>query len=217
MPRAVLEEQIDGAGAKEQGAGADGAGAAVEVLGALAIGERGQRGAHDQALPEGVEVGLLQALAEEGLAGQEQDEGRAAIEVELAEQAQFFERGIGQPVGLVEDQQLRLGRAGQLGEQGGGGLGGGAAHGRAVADGELAEEAEGAAGAEGGGDDAEVAGGRLGTQRVEQDRFPGAGRGDEQRGAAGVDGEAQALQGLGEARVVQQALGRARRGRRAAR
>ena len=42
---AVLEEEIDGAGAEEQGPGADGARAAVEILGALAVGERGERGA----------------------------------------------------------------------------------------------------------------------------------------------------------------------------
>src|SRR5687767_11693821 len=80
----VLEQEIDGAGTEERRAGADGAGPAIEVLGALAIGERGERGAHDEALPEGVEVGLLQALAQDGLAGQEQDERGAAVEVELA-------------------------------------------------------------------------------------------------------------------------------------
>jgi hypothetical protein len=137
---AVLEEQIDGAGAKERDARADGARPALEILDTLAIGERGQRGADDQALPEGVEVGVLQALAQEGLAGQEQDEGRAAVEVELAEQAQLFEGGIREPMGFIQDQELGLGGGRQLGEQGGGGLRRRAAHGGAIAHGQASPQ-----------------------------------------------------------------------------
>ena len=205
----VLEEQIDGAGAEERGAGADGAGPAVEVLGALAIGERGERGAHDEALPEGVEVGLLQALAEHGLAAQEQDEGRAPIEVELAEQPQLFERGIGQPMRFIEDQQLGLGRAGELGEQGGGGLRGGAAHGGAVADGELAQRGRRARTAVRAVAVTRTAVGASWAQRVSKRiDLPVPGGATSRPGPRRVDGEAEALQGFGEARVMEQALGR---------
>jgi hypothetical protein len=159
-------------------------------------------------LPEGVEVGLQHALAAEGLAGQEQDEGRPAIEVELAQEAELLERGVGQPMGFVEDQQLRLGGATELGEQRGGGLSRRPPHGGAVADGERADEAEGAARAQGRGDHAEVAWRPAGAERTEQDGLPRARRGDEQGGAAGVDGEVQPLERLGEARVGEHALGR---------
>jgi len=93
-------------------------------------------------LPEGVEVGVLQALAEDGLAGQEEHERRAAIEVELAQQAELFERGVGEPMRFIEDEQLGLGGAVELGEQRRRGLRGRAAHGGAVAHRELAQEAE---------------------------------------------------------------------------
>src|SRR5437870_137193 len=102
---------------------------------------------------------------------------------------------------LVEDEQLGLGGATELGEQRGSGLRGRAADGRAVANRELAQEAERPTGTEGGGDPAEVAGRQAGAERVEHDRLPRARRRDEQRGAARVDGEAQPLEGFAEARV----------------
>jgi hypothetical protein len=151
---------------------------------------------------------LLQALAERGLTPQEQDEGRAPIEVELAEEPELFERGIGQPMRFIENQQLGLRRAGELGQERGGGLRGGAAHGGAVADGELAQQAERRARGEGGRGDADGGRRQLGAEGVEEDRLAGAGRGHEQARAARVDGEAEALEGFGEARVMEQALGR---------
>lgn len=56
MPRECWKSRSTALGRKSE-ARAPTARPAVEVLGAPAIGERGQRGAHDEALSEGVEVG----------------------------------------------------------------------------------------------------------------------------------------------------------------
>ena len=110
----MLEEAVHGSGAEESGPGADGAGPAIEVVDRLAVGQWTQGGAHGEALPEGLEVGRLEPVPEARLAGEEQGEGGAAIEVELAEQAEFFERGVGEAMRLIEDQELGLGRGGRL-------------------------------------------------------------------------------------------------------
>src|SRR3990172_6817313 len=85
---AVLEDERDGVGLEEALRGAGGAEVLVEEERQLTLGERAQADAHGDALGERVVDGLGEALTEERLAGEDEDEGTLLVGALPGEQAQ---------------------------------------------------------------------------------------------------------------------------------
>jgi len=65
-------------------------------------------------LPEGGQRGIGEALAQGRLSGEDEREGRGAVEVGVGEQAQLVEALGRKAVGFVEDEDLGLVGAGEL-------------------------------------------------------------------------------------------------------
>lgn len=86
------------------------------------MGQWHESGEGGDALIEGLVDGLGESLVEEGLTAEEQEKGALAVEVGDGEQAQIFERVVGQLMGLVDDEQMVSGVFEQLVREAGGGL-----------------------------------------------------------------------------------------------
>jgi hypothetical protein len=65
-------------------------------------------------------LGLGEALLEERLADEDEGEGTAAIEVIGGEQAEIFQRVVGEKMTLVDQEDGALGQAAEVSDQGGG-------------------------------------------------------------------------------------------------
>jgi hypothetical protein len=157
-----------------------------------------------EALREGIVLGFGEALFEQRLPDEDEGEGAPAIQVIGGEQPEIFERGVGQEMGLIDEQDRALGQAAEVGDEGGRG-GALEARGAEPAErGEVGDEAEGADGGERGGEDV-VAGGLEALGEQGEDRaFAAAALGDEAGDRVAVEGEAEALEGRLEGRMAQQ-------------